>query len=168
MSPKQINLSPDLKRLREEGYFIQVRGGLLVMRDVPYVNAKREVLTGTLISSLDLAGEVTRTPGTHVMEFDGEFPCGADGQPLQKIAHQSVNKDYGNRLKSRHSFSSKPEGGYPDYYLKMTTYAAMLAGPAEVLKPGVSPRTFRAPEDEENSVFNYTETASDRVGIGAL
>ena len=43
-----------------------------------------------------------------------------------------------------------------------------LAGPAEVLKPGISPRTFRAPEDEENSVFNYTETASDRVGIGAL
>jgi hypothetical protein len=50
----------------------------------------------------------------------------------------------------------------------MTTYAAILSGPAEVLKPGVSPRTFRAPEDEENSVFNYTETASDRVGIGAL
>jgi hypothetical protein len=168
MSPKQINLSPDLKRLREEGYFIQVRGGLLIMRDVPYVNAKREVLTGTLISSLDLAGEVTRTPGTHVAEFDGEFPCGADGQPLHKIAHQSFSKDYGNGLRARHSFSSKPPGGYPDYYQKMTTYAAILAGPAAVLKPGVSPRTFRAPEDEENSVFNYSETASDRVGIGAL
>src|SRR5258707_11145027 len=50
----------------------------------------------------------------------------------------------------------------------MTTYAAILAGPAEVLKPGVSPRTFRTPEEEEESVFNYTETASDRVGIGAL
>src|ERR1700722_15559991 len=118
MSPKQINLSPDLKRLREEGYFIQVRGGLLVMRDVPYVNAKREVLTGTLISSLDLGGEAKRTPGKHVMEFDGEFPCGAGCQPHQKIAHQSINKDFGNGLKSRHSFSSKPEGGYPDYYLK--------------------------------------------------
>jgi hypothetical protein len=114
MSPKQINLSPDLKRLREDGYFIQVRGGLLVMRDVPYVNAKREVLIGTLISSLDLAGEVTRTPGTHVMEFDGEFPCDADGQPLHRIAHQSFNKDYGNGLRARHSFSSKPAGGYPE------------------------------------------------------
>lgn len=168
MSPKQINLSPDLKRLREEGYFIQVQGGLLVMRDVPYVNAKRDVRTGTLISTLDLAGEVTRTPATHVVEFDGEYPCGADGQPLHKIAHQSFTKNYGNGLTARHSFSSKPPGGYPDYYQKMTTYAAILAGPAEVLKPGVSPRTFRAPEDEENSVFNYTETASDRVGIGAL
>jgi hypothetical protein len=36
------------------------------------------------------------------------------------------------------------------------------------LVPGVSPRVFRTPEDEEDSIFNYTETASDRVGIGAL
>jgi hypothetical protein len=168
MSQKLISLSPDLKRLREEDYFIQIRGGLLVMRDVPYVNSKGQVLTGTLISSLDLAGEVTRTPSTHVAYFDGEFPCSADGQPLHKIGHQSANIDLGNGVRARHSFSSKPAGGYTDYYHKMTTYAAILSGPAEVLKPGVSPRTFRAPEDEENSVFNYTETASDRVGIGAL
>jgi hypothetical protein len=103
-----------------------------------------------------------------VVEFDGDFPCDANGQQLAKIAHQSFNKDYGNGLKARHSFSSKPNSGYPDYYEKMTTYAAILAGPAEVLKPGISPRTFRQPEDEENSIFNYTETASDRVGIGAL
>jgi len=168
MSHELISRSPDLKRMREEGYFIRIVGGLLVMRDVPYVNSKGQVLIGTLISSLDLAGEVTRTPSTHVAYFDGEFPCGADGQPLHKIAHQTAHVDLGNGVKARHSFSSKPASGYTDYHHKMTTYAAILAGPAEVLKPGVSPRTFRAPEDEENSVFHYTETASDRVGIGAL
>jgi hypothetical protein len=168
MSQKLINLSPDLKRLREDGYFIQIRGGLLVMRDVPYVNSQRQVCTGALISTLNVAGEVARTPETHVVNFDGEFPCGSDGKPLQQIAHQSGNMNLGNGVTAKHSFSSKPAGGYTDYYHKMTTYAAMLAGPAEVLKPGISPRTFRAPEDEENSVFNYTETASDRVGIGAL
>jgi hypothetical protein len=168
MSLKLINLSPDLKRLREEGYFIQILGGLLVMRDVPYVNAQGKVCIGTLISTLNVAGEVTRTPETHVAYFDGEFPCGSDGKPLNQIAHQSTAIDLGNGVKARHSFSSKPAGGYADYYQKMTTYAAILSGPAEVLKPGISPQTFRAPEDEENSVFNYTETASDRVGIGAL
>jgi hypothetical protein len=168
MSQKLISLSPDLKRLREEGYFIQIRGGLLVMRDVPYVNSQRKVGIGTLISTLNVAGEVTRTPDTHVAYFDGEFPCGGDGQPLHQIGHQSAAMDLGNGVKARHSFSSKPAGGYSDYHHKMTTYAAILAGPAEVLNPGISPRTFRAPEDEENSVFNYTETASDRVGIGAL
>lgn len=168
MSQKLISHSPDLKRLRDEGYFIQIRGGLLLMRDVPYVNSRRQVDTGTLISTLNVAGDVARTPDTHVAYFDGEFPCGADGTPLRQIAHQSRALDLGNGVTAKHSFSSKPSSGYTDYYHKMSTYAAILAGPAAVLKPGVSPRTFRVPEDEENSVFCYTETASDRVGIGAL
>ena len=50
----------------------------------------------------------------------------------------------------------------------MTSYANIIAGPAAVLKPGITPRTFREPEEEEDSVFNYVETASDRVGNGIL
>lgn len=168
MSQQLINRSPDLKHLRDDGYFVQIRGGLLIMRDVPYVNSKREVCTGTLISSLTISGDITRTPDTHVVYFDGEFPCGADGNPIRQIAHQSKAVNLGNGVTARHSFSSKPAGGYTDYYHKMTTYAAILSGPAQVLKPGVTPRSFRTPEDEENSIFAYTETASDRVGIGAL
>ena len=62
MSPEPFSRSPDLKRLRNEGYFVQIRGGLLIMREVPYVNERREVLTGTLISSLNMAGDQTRVP----------------------------------------------------------------------------------------------------------
>lgn len=168
MSPAPFSRNADLKRLREEGYFVQIKGGFLVMREVPYVNAQQEVKTGTLISSLTMAGDETRVPDTHVMYFDGDFPCRSDGAPIQQISHQSGDLDLGHGLKAKHSFSSKPEGGYTDYYHKMTTYAAILSGPAEVINPEVSPRTFRTPEAEEDSVFNYTETASDRVGIGAL
>ena len=168
MSPAPFSRNADLKRLHDEGYFVQIRGGFLVMREVPYVNAQREVRTGTLISSLTMAGDETRTPDTHVIHFDGDFPCRSDGTPIQQISHQSGDFDLGHDLKAKHSFSSKPEGGYTDYFHKMTTYAAILSGPAEVLKPEMSPRTFRTPEAEEDSVFNYTETASDRVGIGAL
>ena len=168
MSPVPFSRNADLKRLRDEGYFVQIRGGFLVMRKVPYVNAQREVRTGTLISSLTMAGDETRTPDTHVIHFDGDFPCRSDGTPIQQISHQSGDIDLGHGLKAKHSFSSKPESGYTDYFYKMTTYAAILSGPAEVLRPEVSPRTFRTPEEEEDSVFNYTETASDRVGIGAL
>ena len=35
MSHAQFNLSPDLKRLRDEGYFVQIQGGFLVLREVP-------------------------------------------------------------------------------------------------------------------------------------
>ena len=168
MSPEPFSRSPDLKRLRDEGYFVQIQGGLLIMREVPYVNERKEVLTGTLISSLNMAGDQTRVPDTHVAKFDGEYPCDADGIRIQGIAHSSPNEGLGNGLIARYSFSSKPDDGYIDYHHKMTSYANILSGPAEVLRPGVSPRVFREPEDEEDSVFNYTETASDRVGIGAL
>ena len=115
-----------------------------------------------------MAGDETRTPDTHVIHFDGDFPCRSDGTPIQQISHQSSDFNLGHGLTAKHSFSSKPEGGYTDYFHKMATYAAILSGPAEVLKPETSPRTFRTPEAEDDSVFNYTETASDRVGIGAL
>ena len=88
--------------------------------------------------------------------------------PRHRACEIAATKTLGHGLTARHSFSSKPDGGYTDYHHKMTSYANILSGPAEVLKPGVSPRVFREPEEEEDSVFNYTETASDRVGIGAL
>src|SRR5438445_1124160 len=161
MSRELINRSADLKRLRDEGYFIQIRGGLLVMREVPYVDIQRRIRSGPLISSLTLSGDVTRTPDTHVVHFDGDYPCAPDGAPINEISHRSGNFDLGHGITAKHAFSSKPPNGYTDYYHKMTTYAAILCGPATVLKPGVTPRTFPVPEDEENSVFNYTETASD-------
>lgn len=169
MSPRLFSLSPDLKRLREAGYFVQIKGSLLLMRGVPYVNAKREVLKGTLISTLNLAGDQTKRPDTHVVHFDGEFPCQADGSPISQIRHQTHALNLGHNVTARHSFSSKPEGGYTDYFHKMATYAGILSGPAAVLQPGVTPRTYASPDEQhEESVFNYTETASDRAGIGAL
>lgn len=170
MSQKLFNLNADLRRLREEGYFVQIRGGLLVMREVPYVDSQKRVRMGTLVTSLDLAGDMTRKPESHVAHWDGEFPCRADGTPLQEIAHQSQVIDLGHGVTARYSFSSKPgPEGYPNYFEKMSTYATILAGPAAVLQPGISPRVFRAPDDTEaDSVFNYIDTASDRVGIGGL
>jgi hypothetical protein len=168
MSRALFSRNPDLKQLRDEGYFVQIKGGFLVMRDVPYVNRQREVKMGTLISSLAMAGDLTHPPDTHVVHFDGDYPCKADGTPIQAISHASGNFNLGNGLTAQHAFSSKPAEGYRDYHHKMSTYAAILSGPATTLKPDVNPRMFRVPEEEEESVFNYTETASDRVGIGAL
>jgi len=108
MSQKLFNLNADLRRLREEGYFVQIHGGLLVMREVPYVDSQKRVRTGTLVTSLDLAGDTTRKPESHVAHWDGEFPCRADGTPLQEIAHQSQAIDLGHGVTARHSFSSKP------------------------------------------------------------
>jgi hypothetical protein len=169
MSRELFSRNPDLARLRSEGYFVRIQGSLLVMREVPYVDAQRRVRTGTLVSNLDLAGDQTRKPETHVIHWDGDFPCNADGTPLPGISYVSPNTDLGHGLIARHSFSSRPEDGYPDYYAKMSTYATILAGPAAVLQPGISARLIRGADDEdEQSVFNYLDTASSRVGLGAL
>ena len=170
MSRALFSLNPDLARLRSEGYFMRIQGNLLVMLGVPYVDAQRHVRIGTLASSLDLAGDRTRKPETHVISWDGEFPCNADGTQLQGISHAAPNTDLGNGITARYSFSSKPNDlGYPDYYAKMSTYATILSGPASVIQPGVSPRVIRGgDEEDEASVFNYLDTASSRVGIGAL
>lgn len=57
MSPAPFSLNPDLKQLRDEGYVVEQRGGYLVMHQVPYVNASRQVKMGKLISSLTMAGD---------------------------------------------------------------------------------------------------------------
>ncbi len=168
MSPALFSLNADLKLLRDEGYVVEQRGGYLVMHQVPYVNANREVKIGKLISTLTLAGDRTQRPDTHVMHFDGEYPCQADGQQINAIRHQSITSDLGHGLKMRHSFSSKPDEGYADYHKKMVAYAHILSGPASVLQPGLSPRVYQVPDEPSDSMFHYTETASDRAGIGAL
>lgn len=170
MSLQLISRNPDLKRLADEGYLIQVKGGLLLMQEVPYVDSQKQIRFGTLVSSLVLAGDVTQTPDTHVVHFIGELPCDADGKPLTAVVNQSADFPLSNGLVAKHMFSSKPPAGYPNYYEKMKTYATILAGHAAVVRPGIRSAVTRLPEEEEQEecVFNYVETASDRVGIGAL
>src|SRR5262245_41393690 len=98
MSQRLISLSPDLTKLKDEGYEIDIISGHLVLHNVPYVNAKKQVRRGALISSLDLAGEVTTRPTTHVAMFAGEYPCDKNGLPLKKIEHSSSNQKIGDNL----------------------------------------------------------------------
>lgn len=168
MSHELFKVNPDLKRLRDEGYFAQIKGGLLLVRDVPYVDDGRTVRRGTLISSLNLSGNLTQRPETHQVWFDGEFPCFANGSPIKAISNQTGTFTLTNGMTAKHHFSSKPDGEYADYYHKMTTYAGVISGPATEIEPGATARVYREPEDEGDGVFNYIDTASYRAGIGAL
>jgi hypothetical protein len=168
MSYALFSRNPDLKRLRHEGYFVQIEKGFLIMREVPYVNSQKQIKMGKIISSLCLSGDITAKPEPHTVFFEGEFPCNADGTRIQGI-DAGAAPALGAGLKAQYQFSSKPgPQGYSDYYQKMSTYATIISGPAAVHTPGTTPRVYRQPDEEEASVFNYIETASDRVGIGAL
>lgn len=120
MSQQLISRSQDLKKLRDEGYDLEIKFNHLLTKSVPYVNSNKEIRYGTLVSALDIAGDITATPNTHLVYFIGDHPCNQDGTELTKIKHQSENKALDQDLIVNHSFSSKPVGGrYKDYYDKM-------------------------------------------------
>lgn len=169
MSQQLINRSPDLKRLRDDGYDVEVRSNHLLIKDVPYVNSKGAIKFGILVSELDLAGDVTTVPSTHVVYFAGDHPCNKDGSEIVKIKHQSERRSLDRDLIVHHSFSSKPNGGYKDYYEKMTTYVVIISSPAQAIDPSVTAKTFPVIEPTEGeSVFKYFDTASSRAGINVV
>jgi hypothetical protein len=169
MSHRLISHSLDLKHLRDDGYDLEIKAGYLLVKHVPYVNSKRDVAYGTLVSQLDLNGDVTTTPQSHVAYFVGDHPCNKDGSEIVQIKHQSGSQRLDRDLVIDHSFSSKPANGYKDYYEKVTTYAAIISSPAQALDPNATACTFPVIEaEEENIVFNYIDTASSRAGISLV
>ncbi|MFZ3208759.1 MAG: ThiF family adenylyltransferase [Geobacteraceae bacterium] len=173
MSHKPMSCSPDLKCLRDEGYDLEIRSGYLLVKDVPYVNSSKEVKFGMLVSKLILAGDVTARPDDHVAYFEGDYPCREDGKEIHQIKNQSSKRALADDVVIDHMFSAKPQptGYYEDYYAKVTTYAAILSGPAQVIDPKVTAKTFPVIEpgnEDEETVFNYIDTASSRAEINLV
>ena len=169
MSRSLISRSTDLKALMDDGYEVDIVSGHLVIRNVPYVNAGGEVRRGSLISVLDLAGDVTTRPGTHVAMFAGEYPCDRNGDALERIRCNTQRQEITDGLVADHSFSSKPKGGYADYHQKMTTYVNIISSHAEAIDPNATARTRRVIESSDpDTVFKYMDTASSQAGITVI
>jgi hypothetical protein len=170
MSKQLIDRSPDLKRLRDEGYDIEVRERFLLVRTFPYLNSKKEVLYGILVSPLDWAGDVTTIPGTHATFFIGEAPCHETGRPMTEIITSSSRQQPEPGLFVDHSLSAKPiEGRYPNFYEKVKRHAEIICGPAKAVDSRATPEAFPVIETtEEESVFKYADTASSRAGIAVV
>lgn len=170
MLQQLISHSPDLKRLQDEGYELEVKGGYLLIHQIPYVNNLRELKRGVLVSELSLANSITTTnPSTHVINFIGEFPCNNDGSVISAIQHGSHNQDLGNGIVINHSFSNKPQNGYPNYYEKVTTYSKIISALAKSLDATLTEKTFRVREVvSESEVFQYIDTNSSRAKINAI
>ena len=111
MSQRLIDHNPDLCRLRDEGYTVEVRQGFLLLHRIPYVTETGSVQMGTLISTLHLSGETTLAPNDHVAQFIGGQPCHKNGQPIQQIIHQVCQMPLDVDLVTDRSFSNKPPEG---------------------------------------------------------
>jgi hypothetical protein len=167
MSRRPIDLSPDLTRLQNEGYDIAVRGGFLLVRNIPYVDVNRTLQNGVLISKLNLSGDKTNKPDDHVAYWTGAHPCHADGSLITSIQNPSPPQDFGSGIRADFTFSAK--ANYRDYHHKIATYIGRITGEATKIDPGATARIYPAiPAEGDDNVFKYIDTASSRSGISAI
>ena len=73
--PRLVRNSSDLIRLVNEGYAVRIRSGHVLVDDVPFVTAGRQVQRGTMICPLDTQGDIAAKPANHVMWFAGGSPA---------------------------------------------------------------------------------------------
>ena len=171
MSHLLIARSNDLLVLRNAGLHLEVRNGYLLVKDVPYVTASRDVReNGVLVSKLETevidGQERTKKPTDHVAYWIGEHPCHANGDKIRSFENPSGPQDFGNGLKVDFTFSAKAD--YRDYQHKMRAYIGWIEGEAKKIREvTVETHPVYATDEDDNDVFHYIDTASSRVHIGA-
>src|ERR1051326_3649042 len=155
MSQQLINLSPELKRLRDEGLGVDVNGGCLLVTHLPYLTTTRNIAYGTLAVKLNLASDEKLCEVTdHCAFFAGDLPCDMEGRPMVGLAVDNNETQLGG-VTVRHRFSRHPFGRqYRDYYELVTTYIGLICTPAETLDSQVQARSFPLIEESTaESVF---------------
>lgn len=169
MSHRLISLNTDLKRLRDEGYEIAIANAHLLVHSVPYLNSRKEIRYGTLVSPLSLSGEKTVPPTDHIALFMGEHPSDKEGNEIAQIKHASGERALAPGLNIQHSFSNKPKDGYKDFYEKMVRYVEIISAPVRSTNPEITAKTFKPiAATAEESVFHYFDTNSSRAGTTAI
>jgi len=169
MSHQLIDHSSDIKKLRDYGYEVEIIGNYLLVHSIPYLNASKKVVKGTLVTNVSIANNNVTKPNTHVIHFTGEFPCNIDGTIISQIQHASNTVNLAEGIVVNHSFSNKPVNGYSDYFEKVTQYIKIITAPAKYFDSNVTAQTFKVIKSlEENSVLNYSDTNSSKAEIDVI
>lgn len=171
MSARVINLNPDLKRLRDEGFELEVKDGCAIIYNVPYLDETLTIQHGVLVSPLAMRGDIVRYENTgtsHVIYFQGTTPYRADGQPISGlILNPSIRRTFAG-ISTSLSFSNKPQGGYHNYYEKFFRYITILQNEAQALNPLETAATFKRVAMDDSSVFVYADTNASRAAISGI
>jgi hypothetical protein len=172
MSLKLTGPDSGLQRLCDEGFELDIQQQHLLVHSVPYVAPDRTVKRGTMVSLFIESGGSILPPcqngDTHQVWWTGEYPCFADGRPIEEIRNEDSCQELLKGCTVKHRFSNKPAGwdNFPDHYTKMVHYVTLLESQARVIDSSADARTGRTIKTEEvQSVFQYADTASARAEI---
>lgn len=171
MPHELIEANPDLKRLQDEGYAVEVKDSFLLIHEIPYVSSDRTIKYGILVSDLSsMVGNRTTSPiGQHVAYFIGEHPCNSDGSIISAIKHTTNNQFFAKEIAVNHSFSNKPQGGYQNYYEKMVSYINIISSQAKAIDDSVTEKPFKIIDSEdEEQIFKFVDTNSGKAKISAI
>lgn len=165
MYQELINHNQDLKHLQNDGYEIEIRDKHILISNIPYLNSKRQLNYGLLVSTLNFSGNKVLEPETHTAYFKGERPCNIDGSYISGIINSQIDKNIAG-INCNFYLSGKPNRGkYKDYYEKITNYINIISAPAISLHTNVSAKTYKKIISHENSNLVYEDTNTSRAGI---
>lgn len=179
MSSSLIDRSSDLKTLAEAGFALVLRGAYLIVKNLPYLyNAVGELSHADLITSIELAGNITTPPSDHTVWWTGKPPFRADGSSMESYLSCNVwpeGHDLGEELTAYMQWSRKPvangkKRNFIDYKEKVLTYIGEVAGQADIKYPGVleATKSGETPTIKLNTRFKYIDTNTYRYGLKGI
>lgn len=170
MSTKQTVLNPSAKRLIEEGFEVEIVNQHMLIHSIPYLNVQLEVMLGILACPYSEIGDQDTKPNDHTMWLQGEVPYMAAGKPMTQVVNHSNQLELFKGFMANHYLSNKPNNQtFTNFYDKVVHYHTLFVSQARVKEPNADGRTgVIHRQRDQNSVFQYPDTASSRVGITAL
>ena len=152
-----MNLSPDIKRLVEDGYNVEILSDKwLLIKRVPYLNKDLEIQYGTIVSDIEMEGDqVKKNLSNHPVYFIGEQPYRIDGVKLNPNNSNKVEIE--KDLFVDFYFSYKLDRPYYDYYEKMTHYVHLFSKHAIEIDPTVTSDIGSLTIVSEDSPFQYPD-----------
>lgn len=164
--------NPDIDRLVDKGLSISITDNYLVVRNVFYLNCKKELCHGALISVF--TGTERFQMQDHQMYFCGSHPCLVDGNPIPGLGGGPCPSFMVDQLVVERSFSHKKitsgvMRGYLDWYEKVMEHVGIICTPAmDIFGEEASPYRYSVFSDEKDPIFHLRDTLTSRALIGDL
>lgn len=171
MPENQTVLSPDVRRLVDEGYEVSIVDSCYIVVDnVPYVSAAGVISYASIISAYKESEGVAQVNNDHTVWFTGTVPCLPNGDSLASVLVADTNSVTvaGKQALCRLSYKSERAETLANFYNKLTHYIRKLQSYVNVIDPKVSAIGQGSISiRQERSVFFYPNTAIAREGLDA-
>ncbi|MGA3314833.1 MAG: ThiF family adenylyltransferase [Candidatus Korobacteraceae bacterium] len=167
-----VNHNDDLRWLVDKGYAVAIDSGYLLIRDIPYLDDRKQLQWAAFVAKLEFVDRLTVKQDDHQIWFSGSVPHGLDGKPIPNLAGGPTTLALGEAsgdIVVQRRFSNKPKatGKFSDFFEKIESYLTIISGPAMELYDA-NPYTFRGDEKMPDSVFKFHDTLTSRAEITDL